>query len=153
MARPELKLVPRNHEEHRSTYPTRNNGFFHSWVQEAHSLSRLTSTLVGLLIGTVVMGVFLFVWTKLQVLTSASPTQGPPEYVATSTLHVFSKPGLIKGNRVGDCPPGTRARVIGTANVDGQVWYEIEILSEHPKTIHSLKQKWVLATRLVMARS
>lgn len=82
-----------------------------------------------------------------------SPMQGPPEYVASSTLYVFSKPGLIKANRIGACAAGTRARVVGTANVDGQVWYEIEILSEHPENISSLKQKWVLAERLVMSRS
>ena len=153
MAQPELKLVPRQNEEQRSTYPARQDGFFHSWFQEAQSLSRLLSTLVFLLIGMIVMAGFLFLTNKLQVLSTPTPTLSSPEYVASSTLQVFSKPGLIKKNRIGACDPGTRARVIGTATVDGQVWYEIEILSQHPANIDSVRQKWVLASRLVMARS
>jgi len=76
-----------------------------------------------------------------------------PEYIATNSLYVFSKPGLIKANRVGACATGTRVRVVGTTTVDGQVWHEIEILSQHPKNLDSLKQKWVLGARLVMTRS
>jgi len=154
VALPKLKLVSRDNEEQRSTNPLRHDGFFQSWYQEAQGLSRLASTLVGLLINAVLVGVFLIVWIKLQPWTSPQmPMEAAPEYVASSSLYVFSKPGLIKANRVGACAIGTRVKVIGTATVDGQVWYEIEILSEHPKNLDSLKQKWVLGARLVMTRS
>ncbi len=153
MAQPELKLVPRQNEEQRSTSAARQEGLFHSWYQELQAFSRQLSTLVFILISGVMLFAFLFLYNKLQVLSTPTPTPVAPEYVASKTLYVFSKPGLIAKNRIGACDVGTRARVIGTATVDGQVWYEVEILSKHPASIDSVKQKWVLGSRLVMARS
>jgi hypothetical protein len=153
MATPKLKLVTPNREQQTSGVSAESRGFAEPWRQQFWGLSQLTSTLVGLLLGTAIVAAFIYAYNRIGGTTTPVPaTSGATEYVVTTTVFIHSEPGESKKTRIGLCEQGTRIRVIGTQAVGSRTWYEIEISSQHKKSLDSAARKWVASECVTMLR-
>lgn len=157
MATPKLKLVPPEREPRSARYSTESGDFSAPWKQEFRGLSQLTSTLTGLLLGAILLGGFLYAYNLIQQVSSGKGGSQPvgsssQEYASLMNVNIHSKPGANKNTRIGVCNQGARIQVVGTQVISGKVWYEIKLLSEHPKKLDSAPHLWVAAEYFTMLR-
>jgi hypothetical protein len=157
MATPKLKLVPPKREEQPYRNSTESQGFYAPWRQEFWKVSQLGSTLTGLLLGTLLLGGFLYAYNLIQQITSGktipqSAESSMQEYVVTTSAYIHSEPSVSKNSRIGVCEQGARLQVVGTQVAEGRVWYEIKILSQHAKSLDSANRMWVAADCVTMLR-
>ena len=155
MATPKLKLVPAERERQPSSHSTKSPEFYSPWKQEFRGLSQLASTLTGLLLGAILLGAFLYAYSWVQQkgrMPTRPPNPNEQEFLVVTGVYIHSEPNVSKNTRIGVCDQGARVRVVGTQAVGKRVWYEIKILSEHPKNLDSANRNWVAAECLTMLR-